>query len=294
MQEIVVPVGESAKKLENYLKKQFPIGYVRKLFRKNGVRLNGRRPKAEETITEGDRIQLYFPFKSPDTKPAQNISLPELEIIYEDDSLLVLNKPAGITVHEGKTVLRRDSIEGIIEKQYRAGAVRPRLVHRLDKDTSGLLLLAKSERALAELEKQFEDGAIEKEYLCLVAGRLHDNERTIDQSLPGRDGTPVRALTRYRVVKRYDETTLVRVAIETGRLHQIRLHFAQLGYPVVMDDQHGDFAFNKRFRKRYGLKRQFLHAARLTLNYSDKRYNWSAPLPEDLDKTLKRIENEIY
>jgi 23S rRNA pseudouridine955/2504/2580 synthase len=294
MQEIVVPVGESAKKLENFLKKQFPIGYVRKLFRKNGVRLNGRRPKAEETITEGDRIQLYFPFKSPDTKLAQNISLPELEIIYEDDSLLVLNKPAGITVHEGKTVLRRDSIEGIIEKQYRAGAVRPRLVHRLDKDTSGLLLLAKSERALAELEKQFEDGAIDKEYLCLVAGLLHDNERTVDHSLPGRDGTPVRALTRYRVVKRYDETTLVRAVIETGRLHQIRLHFAQLGYPVVMDDQHGDFAFNKRFRKRYGLKRQFLHAARLTLNYSGKRYNWSAPLPEDLDKTLKRIENEIY
>jgi len=292
MQEIVVPIGESAKKLENFLKKQFPIGYVRKLFRKNGVRLNGRRPKADETITEGDRIQLYIPFEALGAKSAQNISLPELVIIYEDDSLLVLDKPAGISVHEGKTVLKRDSIEAIIENKYRASAVQPRLVHRLDKDTSGLLLLAKSERVLAELEKQFEDGAVEKEYLCLVAGRLHDNERTIDHSLPGRDGTPVRALTRYRVVKRHDETTLVRVTIETGRLHQIRLHFAQLGYPVVMDDQHGDFAFNKRFRKRYGLKRQFLHAARLTLNYGGKRYNWSAPLTEDLDQTLKRIANE--
>jgi 23S rRNA pseudouridine955/2504/2580 synthase len=292
MQEIVVPVGESAKKLENYLKKQFPIGYVRKLFRKNGVRLNGRRSKADETITEGDRIQIYIPFESADTKPAQNNSLPDLAIIYEDDSLLVLNKPAGIAVHEGKTVLRRNSIEAIIEKQYRGSAVRPRLAHRLDKDTSGLLLLAKSEGALAELEKQFEEGAIEKEYLCLVAGRLHDNERTIDHSLPGRDGTLVRALTRYHVVKRHDETTLVRVSIETGRLHQIRLHFAQLGYPVVMDNQHGDFAFNKRFRKRYGLKRQFLHAVRLTLNYGAKRYSWSAPLAKDLDQTLKQIENE--
>lgn len=291
MQEIVVPVGESAKKLENFLKKQFPIGYVRKLFRKNGVRLNGRRPKADETITEGDRLQLYIPFETPSVAPRPNSSLPEFEIIYEDEALLVLNKPAGIAVHEGKTVLKRDSFEAIIEKKYRGSAVRPRLVHRLDKDTSGLLLLAKSERALAELEKQFADGAVAKEYLCLVAGRLHDNERTIDHSLPGRDGTPVRALTRYRVVKRHDETTLVRVTIETGRLHQIRLHFAQLGYPVVMDDQHGDFAFNKRFRKRYGLKRQFLHAASLILNYGAKRHSWSAPLAEDLDQTLKRIEN---
>ena len=291
MREIVVPVGESAKKLENFLKKQFPIGYVRKLFRKSGVRLNGHRPKADETITEGDRIQLYIPFEAPAAKPSQNTAPPELAIIYEDDTLLVLNKPAGIAVHEGKTVLRRDSIEAVVEKKYRGSAVRPRLVHRLDKDTSGVLLLAKGDPALAELEKQFEHSAVEKEYLCLVAGRLPDNERTIDQALPGRDGMAVRALTRYRVVKRHDETTLVRVNIETGRLHQIRLHFAQLGYPVVMDDQHGDFAFNKRFRKRYGLKRQFLHAASLILNYGAKRHSWSAPLAEDLDQTLKRIEN---
>lgn len=293
MQEIIVPVGESVKKLANFLKKQFPIGYVRKLFRKNGVRLNGRRSKADEPIREGDRIQLYIPFESQSAKPAQRIASPEVEIVYEDDSLLVLNKPAGIAVHEGKTVLKRDTIEAVIETKYRASEFRPRLVHRLDKDTSGLLLLAKSEGALAELENQFETGATEKEYLCVVAGRLHTNEGKIEFPLPGRDGTPARALTRYHVVKRYPETTLVRVSIETGRLHQIRLHFTQLGYPVVMDDQHGDFDFNKRFRKRYGLKRQFLHAVKLTINYGGKRYSWSAPLTEDLDQALKRIENEI-
>lgn len=293
MQEIIVPVGESVKKLANYLKKQFPIGYVRKLFRRNGVRLNGRRAKADESIRDGDRIQLYIPFESQSTKPTQNISSPEFEIIYEDEALLVLSKPAGIAVHEGKTVRKRDTIEGVIETKYRASKFRPRLVHRLDKDTSGLLLLAKSERALAELENHFETGATEKEYLCLVAGRLHANEGKIEFPLPGRDGTPVRALTHFHVVKRYPETTLVRVSIETGRLHQIRLHFTQLGYPVVMDDQHGDFDFNKRFRKHYGLKRQFLHAAKLTINYRGKRYSWSAPLAEDLDQALKRIEKEL-
>src|SRR4029434_10361800 len=102
MQEISITAGESSKRLENFLKKQFPIGYVRKLFRKNGVRLNGRRPKADETITEGERLQIYIPFESDVVAPGQNSSLPELEIIYEDEALLVLNKPAGIAVHEGK------------------------------------------------------------------------------------------------------------------------------------------------------------------------------------------------
>ncbi|MBM2803804.1 MAG: Pseudouridine synthase [Deltaproteobacteria bacterium] len=293
MQEIIVPVGESVKNLANYLKKQFPIGYVRKLFRKNGVRLNGRRAKADEPIHDGDRIQLYIPFEAQSPKPADKISLPEIETVYEDEMLLVLNKPAGIAVHEGKTVLKRDTIAGMIEKKYQASKFRPKLVHRLDQDTSGLLLLAKSEGALAELENQFETGASEKEYLCLVAGRPHANEGKIDFPLPGRDGTPVRALTHFHVVKRYPETTLVRVSIETGRLHQIRLHFAKLRHPVVMDDQHGDFDFNKRFRKSYGLKRQFLHAAKLTINYRGKGYSWSAPLAEDLARTLKRLENEI-
>jgi len=131
---------------------------------------------------------------------------------------------------------------------------------------------------------------IDKEYLALVIGRLPDNEGKIDLPLPGRDGNPVRALTRYKVVHRFSETTLLCVHIETGRLHQIRLHFAKLGHPVVMDDQHGDFAFNKRFRKDFGLKRQFLHAGKLAINFDGKRHNWTAPLAEDLAQTLGLIE----
>ena len=125
-------------------------------------------------------------------------------------------------------------------------------MHRLDKDTSGVLLIAKDESTAAELEAIFaEDKDAEKEYLCLVAGRLQDNQGRIDFALPGREGAPVRALTRFKVLERFSQTTLVRVNIETGRMHQIRLHFAELGYPVVLDDQHGDFNFNKQFRKKY-------------------------------------------
>ena len=292
MQEIIVPPAEAAKKLKNFLKKKFPIGYVRKVLRKNGVRLNGQRAKPEDPIRAGDRIQLYIPFESQKSKPTQSRSLPHIDIVYEDHSLLVINKPAGLAVHEGKTVSKRDAVVGFIERKFSDSKFKPRLVHRLDKDTSGLLLLAKNEKALAQLESQLETGKIDKEYFCLLVGRLPTNEGKIKFPLPGRDGNPVRALTRYRVVKRFSETTLVRVSIETGRLHQIRLHFAKLGYPVVLDDQHGDFNFNKSFRKEYGLKRQFLHAAKLAVDYRGKSHSWTAPLAKDLEKSLKLMEDE--
>jgi 23S rRNA pseudouridine955/2504/2580 synthase len=294
MREIILAAKEPPKKVERFLKREFPIGYVRKLFRKNGVRINGQRAKADDVVRAGDRIQLYVPFQATKKSPAIGISGPGIETVFEDESLLVINKPAGLAVHEGKTVSKRESVLGILENRFHDSAVTPRLVHRLDKDTSGLLLIAKNSQTEADLENIFESGNAGKEYLCLVVGRLSADEGRIDFSLPGRGGNPVRALTRFRVLKRFSETTLVRVRIETGRLHQIRLHFAKLGYPVVMDDQHGDFGFNKRFRKQYGLKRQFLHAEKLNINDSGKPREWSAPLPTDLKEILAKLESQNF
>jgi len=289
MREITLPDNETVKKLENFLKKQFPIGYVRKLFRKNSVRLNGRHAKPKDLVRAGDRIQLYIDFKNLAETFKPRPALTKLDIIYEDNALLVLNKRAGIAVHEGKTVSKKESVLGILETQYRDRGIKPQLVHRLDKDTSGLLLVAKNPESAKELESCFETGAVEKEYLCLLVGRLPNNEGKIDFPLPGRGGNPVRALTRYHVVKKFSEVTLVRAAIETGRLHQIRLHFAKLGYPVVMDDQHGDFGFNKRFRKAYGLKRQFLHAEILKIKTKGKLLEWTVPLATDLGGILRSL-----
>ena len=288
-EEIVLAVDEAPKKLENFLKKRFPIGYVRKLFRKSGIRLNGKHPKPDDVIRAGDRILFYIPFETGAAVPKSGKAVAEFDCVFEDDSLLVINKHAGLAVHEGRTVIQRDSVLGVLESRYRETGVTPKLVHRLDKDTSGLLLVAKNERLAQELESRFETGAVGKEYLCLVAGRLPENQGTIDLPLPGRDSKPVRAVTRFKVEKRFSETTLARVWLDTGRMHQIRLHFAKLGYPVVMDDQHGDFAFNKRFRKAYRLKRQFLHAASLTLDYRGKKRTWTAPLPDDLARTLELL-----
>ena len=289
MREIVLREKETPRKVENFLKREFPIGYVRKLFRKNGVRINGRRANQDDLVRAGDRIQLYIAFEATKQAPAPSASR-AITIVFEDAAILLINKPAGLAVQEGKTVSKRESVVGILERRYHDSSIQPKLVHRLDRDTSGLLMIAKNQLTADELQEVFASGNMGKEYLCLVVGRLPSNEGKIDFPLPGREGNPVRSLTRYRVVKRFSETTLVRVTIETGRLHQIRLHFVKLGYPVVMDDQHGDFGFNKRFRKEYGLKRQFLHAEKLKIKYGGKPREWTAPLAQDLQQILQMLD----
>jgi 23S rRNA pseudouridine955/2504/2580 synthase len=284
---MIVPRSEAPKKLENFLKKRFNVGYVRKLFRKNGVRLNGKRSGPAELTRPGDRIELFIPYEKQagTTKPR---ALP-CEIVFEDDELIVLNKPAGIAAHEGKGILKRDSVLGMLEAAYRPRGVKPLLAHRIDKETSGLLVAAKKDEVAEQLEALFESRDVEKEYLTLVVGRLHPKIGTIELPLPGRDGRSVSAVTHYKVEQEFSETTLVRVRIETGRMHQIRLHFAKSGHPVVMDDEHGDFTFNKQFRKKYGLKRQFLHAAMIAFEYRGKKRKWTAELPEDLERTVRSL-----
>ncbi len=291
--DIVIPQTEAPKRLENFLKKRFPIGYVRKLFRRNSIRLNGRRSGPDELAQPRDRVTLFIPFEErPGTALRQSPTTPGFEVVFEDDNVLIVNKPAGIAVHEGKEILKRHSLLGMLEAAYRPKSVVPRLVHRIDKETSGLLVVAKGSDVAEDLEKRFAAGEVEKEYLALVVGRLSARQGSIDFPLPGREGSRVSALTHYRVEREYSQTTLVRVRIETGRMHQVRLHFAKLGHPLVMDSQYGNFSFNKQFRKSHGLKRQFLHASTIALEYRGKKRKWSAPLPDDLARTLSSLRSE--
>jgi 23S rRNA pseudouridine955/2504/2580 synthase len=292
-QEIIVAAAQDGRKLEGYLAERFPVSYVRKSFRKNAVRLNGRRAEELDIVHSGDRIELFLPVESAGahrTKPSAAGAA--IEVLFENSELLVINKPAGLAVHEAQNIPKNRTLLGLLESRFQRAPFKPLLVHRLDKETSGVLLVAKSPEVARQLESRFEMAAVKKEYLCLVAGRLPQPNGTIEFPLPGREGKPVRAITHYRVQKRFSETTLVHARIETGRMHQIRLHFARVGYPVVMDSRHGAFAFNKSFRKRTGLKRQFLHAARVALNLGGKNFSWEAPLPVDLQETLRILERE--
>ena len=158
MREIVLRENETAKTLENFLARQFPVGYVRKLFRRNGARINGRRAKENDLVRAGDRIQLYVPFEAARKIPNPSAASPPIATIFEDDALLVIDKPAGLAVHEGKTVSKRSSVLGVLESRYREAGIKPHLVHRLDKDTSGLLLVAKNRADRTGTDRGFRIG----------------------------------------------------------------------------------------------------------------------------------------
>ncbi|HZD39252.1 MAG TPA: RluA family pseudouridine synthase [Terriglobales bacterium] len=291
VQEILVPDSVAVKNIENFLKNRFPIGYVRKLFRKNGIRLNGKRARAEDPVHAGDHVSLYIPFEKKISKiQAQPTPPARFHTIFEDQDLWVIDKPPGLAVHEGKQVPKRRSLLGLLETKHRGAGVAPGLVHRLDKDTSGILIVAKNGHTAQAIEKAFAEGEVRKEYVCLVAGRLAPESGKIDFLLAGREGKPVQAVTRFKVTRRFSQSTLIRVTLETGRMHQIRQHCAKIGHPVVLDDRYGDFAFNKEFRRRYGLKRQFLHAATVAVPYKGRTWKWTAPLPRDLGSILTLLD----
>ena len=285
MRNLSIPPAFHLQSLSSFLRSRFPKGYVATLFRKKGVRINGKRAQKDTLLHHGDLLTFYIPF------PAQHNKTWKPDILFEDDHIAVINKKAGIAVHEGKTVRSKDSLIGHLTAYYKSQDIVPHLVHRLDKDTSGCLLMVKDKTLVSSFEHLFESGQVDKTYKALVKGILPQKTGKIDTPLPGRDGHLVHALSTFTVDCVYHEAgvSLVTVKIETGRMHQIRLHFAKIGHPVVMDEQHGDFAFNKVFRKTYKLKRQFLHAETLSFVYQQERRIFTAPLPEDLSAVLAKL-----
>jgi 23S rRNA pseudouridine955/2504/2580 synthase len=224
----------------------------------------------------------------------------EEAIVFEDAKLLVINKPTGVASHGGSGISH-----GAIETMR---ALRPNmnleLVHRLDRDTSGLLILAKKRSALVELQALLREdhGGIQKRYLTLLAGRMPDGVMSVDAPLHvglrqgGERHVQVNAigkpsLSHFKVLERRGGQSYCEVRIETGRTHQIRVHAQHIGHPVAGDDKYGDPAVNKRFREQIGLKRLFLHAASLefALDGGKTPYVLNAPLPQDLVEAMNRL-----
>jgi 23S rRNA pseudouridine1911/1915/1917 synthase len=224
----------------------------------------------------------------------------ELKVVYEDKDVLALDKPAGLVVHPIKPSQSDTLANGLIAlypeiKNVGDDTLRPGIVHRLDKDTSGLMVVAKNNTSFEYLKKQFAERKVIKKYWALVHGRVKDKKGTITKAISlskkGRqkrsallDDKSKRAWTEYRVLKRFKDYTLLEVRIKTGRTHQIRVHLASIGHPVAGDQQ---YKF-KRQPSLTGLKRQFLHAAYLKLKLPDgKLTELKSDLPKDLEKALK-------
>jgi 23S rRNA pseudouridine955/2504/2580 synthase len=299
-------VGEDgeAQRVDNYLVrllKGVPKSHIYRILRSGEVRVNSGRVRPEYRLAQGDRLRLppLQRTRAPLPVLARPATGPRLapRVLHEDEALLAVDKPAGVAVHGGSGVSL-----GLIEqlRHQRPDASFLELVHRLDRDTSGVLLLAKKRSALTALHAQLREGQVMKCYDALVKGRwtaakraiklpLHKYVRDTGERRVRVDEQGRAAHTIVRLQQHYDDLTLVEAELKTGRTHQIRVHLAHLGHPIAGDDKYGDFELNKALA-RQGLKRMFLHARRLTLIHpvSGKQITFEAPLPPDLGAFLER------
>lgn len=284
------------------LLKGVPKSMIYRLLRTGQVRVNGKRAKPETRLADGDMLRIppirLAERENSSAAPEAMVASVAEAVIFEDKHFLVIDKASGIASHGGSGVSH-----GAIELMR---AARPKdsleLVHRLDRDTSGVLVLAKTRAGLVGLQAAIRAGEVTKQYLCLMVG--HPTKAKFDVNAPLRksilqggermvrvseDGKP--ALTFFREVEQYPGARLMQATLGTGRTHQIRVHAAHIGHPLAGDPKYGDKEANKRYRA-MGLHRMFLHAAHLSFELDGRSYDFSAPLSEDLKDFLDTLAVE--
>ena len=299
----LLEVGEESagQRIDNFLlrlAKGVPKSHIYRILRSGEVRVNKGRIGADYKLRAADVVRVP-PMRIAATPDEAAVPPREFAVVFEDEALIVIDKPAGVAVHGGSGVSF-----GVIEQLRRA---RPQaklleLAHRLDRETSGLLLIAKKRSALVQLHDMFRDGKVNKRYLALVKGQWRDalrhvrlplekyltaeGERRVSVGPEGKEAHSV-----VRLVTRWQNFSLVEVELKTGRTHQIRVHLAHLGFPLAGDDKYGDFPLNKDLQKA-GLKRMFLHAARLALAHplAGEPLEFAAPLPAELSAFVARLD----
>jgi len=297
-------------RLDTYLASQIQTwsrARLQRLIENEDVVVNGRSAKASYRLRKGDEVEVELVASPAEIFEPQNIPL---EIVHEDESLIVVNKPAGLVVHPAAGI-HSGTLANALAFHFQnlpasAGSIRPGIVHRLDRDTSGLLVVAKTEAALENLSEQFRDRTVFKSYIALVHGRVDNSSGRIDQPLARDPSNRTRmavvrggrsALTLYKVRKHYHRFTLLDVELKTGRTHQIRVHLTWLHHPVVGDETYGGGRDNSiqdaRLRSMVrNLGRQFLHAERLGITHpiTGERLQFEAPLPTDLSDLLLQLD----
>ena len=299
---------EAGQRVDNFLLKYFkkvPKSVIYRVLRKGEVRINKKRVKPDRKLVPGDEIRIppVRVEERTEAQPAPQALLDKIEaaVLLEDDYLIVLNKPAGLPVHGGSGVKH-----GLIEsfRELRPNLPFVELVHRLDRDTSGLILLAKSRKVLNALHTLLRDGGMEKHYRALVAGKWKGGTRHLVTDLERSTGSRQKiqvadedegktAESIFKPLLITPDCSLLDVQILTGRMHQIRVQLAHMDHPILGDDRYGDFALNREYKKS-GLKRLFLHAASLEfmLDLSGQKYQLKAPLADDLQQLLKKVKQD--
>ena len=302
MNTLVVDEINKGKRLDSYISDnmdKISRSFAQKLIENQQVTINGKNEKASYKVCAGDNIQVDVPEAQGTKLKAQDIPV---DVVYEDKDIIVVNKPKGMVVHpangnpDGTLVnaimaICKDSLSGI------GGEIRPGIVHRLDKDTSGLLIVAKNDKAHVNMSEQIKNHEVKKTYIALVRGVVKENEATIDMPI-GRSTsdrkkmavikTGRNAVTHIKVLKRYNKYTLLQVNIETGRTHQIRVHLSHIGYPIV-----GDYTYSNG-KNEFGVVGQCLHAKCLEFKHpiTGTEMKLEAPLPKYFEEIIQKLDNE--
>ncbi len=272
---------------------------AQKLIEQENVKVNGKSVKTSYKLNENDKVEVEIPKVKEISIKAQDISV---EVLYEDNDIIVVNKPKGLVVHpangnpDGTLVnalmkICKGTLSGI------GGEIRPGIVHRLDKDTSGVLIVAKNDKAHLALCEQIKNREVKKTYLALTRGIIKENEATINMPI-GRSTTDRKkmavvktgkeAITHFKVLERFKENTLLEINLETGRTHQIRVHLSQIGYPIV-----GDMVYSNG-KNKFGVQGQMLHAWKIKFMHpiTGKEMEIEAPLPPYFEDVLEKLKEE--
>ena len=327
-------------RLDRFLRKAFPDESLSVFFaviRKKKVRVNGVIGKANQMLAEGDTVCIYENFKSvgeDDTEqrpeadgaqaksgfakkkstwgktlsPAEKQSgwgAKELDIVLQTEDYVIVNKPSGLASQPGSGTRPGESlVEYLWEWGRREGLdFKPTIAHRLDQETSGMLIAALHGDTLRDFTRMIREHEVEKFYFALVKGNLKKEKGTITESLTRTDaakGSKMKvgetgkdakeAVTHYRVKQHYEGYDLVKIKLETGRMHQIRAHFASIGHPLLGDSRYGDFALNREAKKELGLHRLFLHSCRLEFEWKGERKVFDCPLPKELQSVIDKLK----
>ncbi|HEU4932493.1 MAG TPA: RluA family pseudouridine synthase [Pyrinomonadaceae bacterium] len=312
MEPLTFNIGsdDAGNRLDAYLASQidgWSRARLQRLIENEDVLVNGKAAKPSYKLREHDEVEVELIAPATDAFVPENIPI---EIVYEDDTLVVVNKPAGLVVHPAAS-MPSGTLANALAYHFQnlpggGTGVRPGLVHRLDRDTSGLLVVAKTDSALENLSDQFRDRTVYKSYIALVHGRMEASSGKIDQPLARDPSNRTRmavvrggrnSLTLYRVRHGYDRFTLLDVELKTGRTHQIRVHLAWLKHPVVGDETYGGGRDNTiqdaRLRARVrNLNRQFLHAEKLSFTHpkTNEVVKFESRLPDELAELLASLE----
>lgn len=299
MENVIVNENDKGKRLDIYIAENFnelSRTMIKKLIESNNILVNDKSEKVSYKVQANDNISIDIPEAKETKLKAQEIPL---DIIYEDSDIIVVNKPKGMVVHpangnpDGTLVnailsICKNSLSGI------GGELRPGIVHRLDKDTSGLIIVAKNDKAHINMSEQIKERNVKKTYIALVRGNVPEEEATINmpigRSTKDRKKMAVtkngkQAITHFKVLKKYSKYTLLEIKIETGRTHQIRVHMAEIGYPVV-----GDAVYSNG-KNEFGIEGQMLHAYKLEFMHpiTNKHMELTAPLPQYFEEILKKL-----